>query len=532
MAKDSEVKLRVPADKRTKDKCAIVGFTDHRAEAFKLPDDDWERWGINELYRVPGCEAAKFARWFEVHPRKDIDGDAPHIEALGKMDIPVYMQQHHADIPPSLAFPREPLVALSIQLFGRSYFTSSIAWQIAYAIHLGFKAIHVYGVDMAQDCLAPGTKVLTADLRWVRADEVNVGDDLMGFDEEPGDGTAAVHEEIAALEHGGTAVATERKLRAGRDWRVAKVLGRSAAMRPSYRINFEDGTSVVASAGHQWLTYGEHAMQWKRTDELVTPAHRPGRPTRVVRVLDTWEQDRSWEAGYLAAAFDGEGQAVAVTSIEFLGEVVTVGFTTSTATLIAEGFASHNSEYAEQRPCCEAWLAVAAGMGISIYTPPTSDLLKTVGEYGFGETGTEFGLKLIERLAWLHTQDNDWLAQLRGMDQQYPQIVERIEGERATKLQELQAQVDAVNGEHNAKRAGLEKEYREKREHLAAQRNQVYGAILDCNFWKRSWAVPVSASTTFSPDRTKDPRIGLGSPVDADGLGVSAGARALEEVAA
>lgn len=325
MAKADEVKLRVPVGKRIKDKCAIVGFTDHRVQAFDLPHEEWERWGINELHRVPGCEVEKFDRWFEVHPRKDIDIDAQHIETLGKMDIPVYMQQHYADIPGSVAFPREPLQELSIAQFGRSYFTSSIAWQIALAIHLGFREIHVYGVDMAQD-----------------------------------------------------------------------------------------------------------------------------------------------------------------------------------------------SEYAEQRPCCEAWLAFAAGRGIRIYTPPTSDLLKTIGEYGFGETGTEFSLKLQERTAWLHQQDNDFLKQIRDMDQQYPEIKGRLENERAEKMA-------AIENEYGAKLGGLENEYRTKRGHLWDQRNQVYGAILDCNFFKRSWAVPISASRGV-PDRSRDPRIGVQpeSPPDADVMGVSA----------
>lgn len=335
MAKSEEgFKPRVPADRRVKDKCAIVGFTDHRSHAFDLPQDQWELWGINEMHRVPGCEWEKFARWFEVHPRKDIDTDAQHIETMGKMDIPVYMQVHHADIPASVAFPREELQKLSVQHFGRIYFTSSIAWQTALAIHMGYKAIHIYGVDMAQD-----------------------------------------------------------------------------------------------------------------------------------------------------------------------------------------------TEYAEQRPCCEAWLGVAAGMGIEVYVPPTSDLLKTVGEYGFGEVGTEFSLKVNERTAWLHGQDNDFLNQVRAMDAEYPKIKERLEGERA-------ARIAAIEQEAAEKLAGLESEYKTKRGHLWDQRNQVFGAILDCNFWRRSWAIPISPSREFSPDRTKDPRIGLKAPSDATDDGVSASKMILEGAAA
>lgn len=49
------------------------------------------------------------------------------------------------------------------------------------------------------------------------------------------------------------------------------------------------------------------------------------------------------------------------------------------------------SEYGPQRPSCEFFLGVAAGLGISITIPPEADLLKTKFLYGFGER---------EQLAW------------------------------------------------------------------------------------------------------------------------------------
>ena len=44
------------------------------------------------------------------------------------------------------------------------------------------------------------------------------------------------------------------------------------------------------------------------------------------------------------------------------------------------------SEYGHQRPSCEYWLGVAAGMGINVYLPPASDLLKSGRLYGFEQT--------------------------------------------------------------------------------------------------------------------------------------------------
>lgn len=334
-------KHRVPSDRRIKDKCAIVGFTDHRVLAFALPRDEWEVWGINELHKVH--DVALFDRWFEVHQRKDLDTDAPHVEALGKMDIPVYMQQHHPDIAPSVAFPRDELKKFSVEKLGRVYFTSSIAWELALAIKMGFKEIHIYGVDMAQD-----------------------------------------------------------------------------------------------------------------------------------------------------------------------------------------------SEYARERNCCEAWLGVAAGAGIKIYLPPTSDLLKCIGEYGFGDEGTEFSLKVKERKAWLHGQDNDFLAQVRAIDAKAHEIRAQLHAERKQKLTD-------VKREYRAKIESFEAEYQQKRGPLWDQRNQCHGAIMDCEFWDRSWAVQASPDRTFSPDRSKDPRTGIkpqvpasdgNAPADVDALGVSPKNRVTAEQAA
>jgi hypothetical protein len=316
MAKD--FKHKTPPDRRIKDKVAIVGFTDHRVLAYKLPREEWEVWGINELYRVGDSPIANFDRWFE-------------------MEIPVYMQEHYPDIPPSVAFPREELKKLSIEKLGRVYFTSSIAWELALAIKLGFKEIHIYGVDMAQD-----------------------------------------------------------------------------------------------------------------------------------------------------------------------------------------------SEYARERNCCEAWLGVAAGMGIKVHVPPTSDLLKCIGEYGFGDEGTEFSLKVKERTDWLHQQDNDFLTQIRKMEAEYPQIRERI-------LAEYQQKIDALVGERDAKLHALDKEFHEKHGHLSAQRNQVFGAILDCNFWGRSWGITAASDRSLSPDRSKDPRTGIKedvTPRQSQDMGVNPARAIAEPVAA
>ena len=147
--------FKVPPFRRIRDKVAIVGFTDHREMAMKL-GDDFEIWGLNELYRY--MPPQRFHRWFEIHGREYLSVDdegKKHIEdlksALGP--VPVYMQKRHADIPGSVEFPIGGLIDHfgGPDAIGADYFTNCPAEMIAFAIALGFHEIHVYGVDMAMD---------------------------------------------------------------------------------------------------------------------------------------------------------------------------------------------------------------------------------------------------------------------------------------------------------------------------------------------------------------------------------------------
>lgn len=146
---DPSFGFRVPPFSRLRDKVAIVGFTGHRTDALKL-DDSWELWGLNELYRYMPIE--RFHRWFEIHDREYLcqdDDGKKHIEDLKDKlgDIPVYMQQRHEDIPGSVKFPKD----MMCEALGSDYFTNCPAIMLGLAISMGYKEIHMYGVDMATD---------------------------------------------------------------------------------------------------------------------------------------------------------------------------------------------------------------------------------------------------------------------------------------------------------------------------------------------------------------------------------------------
>ena len=131
------------------------------------------------------------------------------------------------------------------------------------------------------DCVAPETRILTEDLRWVPAGDICAGMGLIGFDESLNSG----------LGRGRT-----------RRWRSARVMATGIDLRDTVRLVLESGQELVCTPSHRWLcgtSYG-FANQWVRADSI-----RPGWTLR--RFFSPWTADESWEGGWLAGLFDGEG---------------------------------------------------------------------------------------------------------------------------------------------------------------------------------------------------------------------------------
>lgn len=136
---------------------------------------------------------------------------------------------------------------------------------------------------VAGACLDSSHKVLTADLRYVPLGDIRVGDKLVSFDED---------------------VAGRR----ARRFKTGTVLAVRKKMRETMRVELSDGQVFYATPDHRWLTRvgGQTSVRegatymWRVTDQL-----RVG--TRISKPLEYWEDDRSYEAGWLAGMLDGEG---------------------------------------------------------------------------------------------------------------------------------------------------------------------------------------------------------------------------------
>ncbi|HEC62674.1 MAG TPA: hypothetical protein ENI27_10555 [bacterium] len=135
------------------------------------------------------------------------------------------------------------------------------------------------------DCVYPETRILTADLNWKVAAYLKVGDKILGFDEQ-------------------TSLLNPRK------WRWASVEAMGIKELPRYKIMLENGKMLISTPNHRWLSKSGQSKndQWLRTDQLKVGHH-------LNRYVNVWENtSNSWDTGWLAGLFDGEGSLISPTA--------------------------------------------------------------------------------------------------------------------------------------------------------------------------------------------------------------------------
>lgn len=120
-------------------KVAIIGAS---IQEDQLPDDTWELWSLNNLYK--GFPNTKFDRWFELHDfarkknryiRRSIStySQQPvyaYMKDINKLGCPVYMQKEWSVIKQSVKYPFKAI----FKEYG-NYFGCSFAYMVALAIY-------------------------------------------------------------------------------------------------------------------------------------------------------------------------------------------------------------------------------------------------------------------------------------------------------------------------------------------------------------------------------------------------------------
>lgn len=137
-------------------------------------------------------------------------------------------------------------------------------------------------------CPTPDQRILTADLRWVPAGDLKVGNELLGFDEHP------------------TEVGSTGKNR--RRFRHAVVLEHMPVRRHIIRLELADGSTVRASAEHPWLvaTKVSRNQKWLTSQQIVDDLTL-GRKRYLHKFIEPWKELPSRDAGWLSGIYDGEG---------------------------------------------------------------------------------------------------------------------------------------------------------------------------------------------------------------------------------
>lgn len=134
-------------------------------------------------------------------------------------------------------------------------------------------------------CLDPSTRILTADLKWVRIDSLRAGDEVVAVDEHPPGGRGKA-----------------------RRMRTATVQAAVEVHRMAYRIKFDDGREVVCTGRHPWLSRkaGTQA-EWRSIEgkgNAVTGRIKVG--TQIRWVTKPWDAPTA-EDGWFGGMLDGEG---------------------------------------------------------------------------------------------------------------------------------------------------------------------------------------------------------------------------------
>lgn len=139
-------------------------------------------------------------------------------------------------------------------------------------------------IGLFSGCLTPDHRVLTSDLRYIPLGRLQVGDTVVSFDEE----------------------CSQDGIRSRR-YKTGTVLNVGRDIRDVYQVKLQSGKRFKVTGDHKWLTKLGSNYRWTTTDHL-----RKG--TNIPKLLDEWETLDSYEAGWLAGMFDGEGHLSARTT--------------------------------------------------------------------------------------------------------------------------------------------------------------------------------------------------------------------------
>lgn len=141
-------------------------------------------------------------------------------------------------------------------------------------------------------CVEKSTPVLTANFVWKPAGDLVEGEEILVFDEQLTDNNQ-------------------------RYVRIGKVEYNQIERANCVGVKLSNGDVVYCTPDHEWLVaMGSNKLVWREARHLL--ATKKGTPVYLPKLFGgVWNEPASYEAGYLAAAYDGEGSLDRTNSICF-----------------------------------------------------------------------------------------------------------------------------------------------------------------------------------------------------------------------
>jgi hypothetical protein len=145
-----------------KNKLAIIGCATETRDNVDYSDPDLDIWVFNESAVKDWCKRADAV--FQLHQeevwKSPVNrGDAEHGKWLMSGNTPtIYMLEKYPEVPKAVKYPMDEIVTALLPNFTvdserarKDFFTSTISYSYALGIYLGYKEIHTYGVELADE---------------------------------------------------------------------------------------------------------------------------------------------------------------------------------------------------------------------------------------------------------------------------------------------------------------------------------------------------------------------------------------------
>lgn len=140
-------------------------------------------------------------------------------------------------------------------------------------------------IVVGHNCVEENTPILTADLRWVPAKELKVGDELGAFEE-------------------GRKYGIPLHMSGFKQRKYTKAVVESVEIesRDCIEIELDNGEKLVCTPDHLWLGKSKKSemLHWRMACELEVG-------DRIPKWFNVWQTGKSYEEGWLGGFIEGEG---------------------------------------------------------------------------------------------------------------------------------------------------------------------------------------------------------------------------------